>query len=329
MRDDHYVAQTYLKHFAGPSGMLRAYRKSDGRSFPCWPKDICHEPDGDIIPDFLSEPAYLGEFRGAFEPLWNHAVEALKARSLDMRDKLHIAGYWANLMICTPTWKRVAVEISNQRVLHIVKAHNVLSSEIGKPDQKVKEAIEAAERGEIIIETEGDYVRAQSARSVLTHAWGIYNADWDVFENDTGVEYVTSDNPASFEDLGDTWGPPGSVPFVRYLPVTPRLCLMCDLTRNPQLIREMKPDFQQEPRGTIRGGFVGLKTVERINVCTVKCAEDLVLCSAESQYVRDLASAYSRFRVENESAKFRRGTGFIIASRTRVIERKDRPSDEG
>jgi hypothetical protein len=204
MRDDHYVAQTYLKHFAGPSGMLRAYRKSDGHTFPCRPRDICHEPDGDIIPDFLSEPAYLGEFRNAFEPLWNHAVAALKARSLDMRDKLHLAGYWANLMVCTPTWKRVAVEISNQRVQHTVQAHNVLSAEIGKANHKVKEAIEAVERGEITIETEGDYVRAESARSALTYTWGLYNADWDVFENDTGTEYITSDNPASFEDQGDT-----------------------------------------------------------------------------------------------------------------------------
>jgi hypothetical protein len=79
MRDDHYVAQTYLQHFAGPSGMLRAYRKSDGTTFPCKPRDICHEPNGDIIPDFLSEPGYLGEYRAGFEPLWNSGVAALRA----------------------------------------------------------------------------------------------------------------------------------------------------------------------------------------------------------------------------------------------------------
>ncbi len=50
---------------------------------------ICHEPNGDIIPDFLSEPGYLGEYRAEFEPLWNHAVDALKRWSPDMRDKLH------------------------------------------------------------------------------------------------------------------------------------------------------------------------------------------------------------------------------------------------
>jgi hypothetical protein len=58
MQNDHYVAQTYLRHFAGPTGLLRAYRKSNGATFPCRPRDICHEPDGDIVRDFLSEPGY-------------------------------------------------------------------------------------------------------------------------------------------------------------------------------------------------------------------------------------------------------------------------------
>ena len=29
MARDHYLAKTYLKHFAGSDGMLRVYRKSD------------------------------------------------------------------------------------------------------------------------------------------------------------------------------------------------------------------------------------------------------------------------------------------------------------
>ncbi len=127
MAQDHYVAQTYLKHFTGPTGMLHAYRKSDGRSFQCRPKDVCREADGDVIPDFLSEPEYLGEFRGAFEPLWNGSVAALESRSGDMRDKLHMAGYWANLLVCTPAWRRVAVEASDRRMAHTVRAYNDIS----------------------------------------------------------------------------------------------------------------------------------------------------------------------------------------------------------
>jgi Protein of unknown function (DUF4238) len=300
--------------------MLRAYRKSNGATFPCWPKDICRELNGDIIPDFLSEPGYLGEYRAGFEPLWNSGVAALKARSLDMRAKLHIAGYWAQLLVCTPTWTRVAIAISNHNTINAVSAHNTISTERGRPNEKLRAAIEDVERGEITVQTEPDFVRAQSASSVLGFAWAIYNADWDVYENDTGTEYLTSDNPASFIDQGDTWEAPGRVPFVRLLPVTPKLCLRCDLTRNAKGFPNTARDFTKEPQGTIRGGLVDQETIHKINICTAKCAEDLVLGSVESDYVRDLTARYSGFHVETESKRFRERTGFLIANRTRCIE---------
>jgi hypothetical protein len=301
--------------------MLRAYRKSGG-TFPCWPKNICFEPNGDWIPDFLSEPGYLGEFRGTFEPNWDSAVAAMKAHSPNMRDKLHIAGYWANLLVCTPTWTRVAIQSSNQRIMHTVRAHNILSARIGKPDEKVSEAIRALERGEIVVETESDYVRAQSVHSIMQFAWGLYNAEWDVFENDTAVDFVTSDNPASCVDMGDVWF--GMPPFTRFLPITPKLCIMCDLTRMPEL-RGSKPDFTQEPKGTIRGGLIDLNTVKKINVWIAKNAEDLVLCDGENDYVQELTKTYSKFRVENDSALFEHGRGYIVSNRTRIIKRKDGP----
>jgi hypothetical protein len=65
-----------------------------------------------------------------------------------------------------------------------------------------------------------------------------------------------------------------------------------------------------------------MKGVQRVNVCVAKCAEDLILCSGESQYVRDLASTYSRFRVESESTRLRTSRGFIIGNRTRSVECK-------
>src|SRR5436305_669902 len=102
MPNDHFVAKTYLKHFADERGLLHAYRKADAKYFPTRPADICHEPDGDIIPNFLSDPAYLGAFRGAFEPMWNHVVEALKSGGCTNEVKFHVAGYWANLLVCTP-----------------------------------------------------------------------------------------------------------------------------------------------------------------------------------------------------------------------------------
>ncbi|MGX1322563.1 hypothetical protein AB7M17_006016 [Bradyrhizobium sp. USDA 377] len=87
MPDDHYVARTYLKHFAGDSGKLRAYRKSDGKTFPCASKDICKELDGDTIPEFITDEKLLGKYRAIFEGAWNPAVEALEKRVVDRRNE--------------------------------------------------------------------------------------------------------------------------------------------------------------------------------------------------------------------------------------------------
>jgi hypothetical protein len=132
-RQDHYVAETYLRHFSAPGGMLRAYRKSDNVTFPCRPRDICKEPDGDTIPEFLSEPGFLGEFRAGFEPLWNGAVKALADRQFGPYGKQIVAGYWANLLVFTPTWRRLGVGTYGKITVDFLEAHQQLSEKRGRP----------------------------------------------------------------------------------------------------------------------------------------------------------------------------------------------------
>ena len=90
MAKDHYVAQTYLKHWCDPKNKppLQVYRKSDLKHFPCRPRDVCHEWDGDLIPEYLTHPARLGKFRKIFEPRWKPTVERLCAGNIDPKDKL-------------------------------------------------------------------------------------------------------------------------------------------------------------------------------------------------------------------------------------------------
>ena len=108
MSNDHFVAQTYLRHFGDPSRghIMHAYRKSKGDEFPCHPKDVCHEWDGDTNP-LLSSPQFLGVYRKLFEPKWRLSVATLLENVLSAEDKFAISGYFANLLVCTPTWIRV------------------------------------------------------------------------------------------------------------------------------------------------------------------------------------------------------------------------------
>jgi Protein of unknown function (DUF4238) len=222
-------------------------------------------------------------------------VAAVEAKTPTDADKLHIAGYWANLMICTPTFRRVGTDLFNKTIELKLRAQNILAAENSKPEELLAEGIEAMDRGELKVSVDPDKVLAFGAVHAMKYAWQLYNADWQVFENNTGIDFITSDNPASYGD--SKWG---QRDHFQILPITPKLCLMCDLTKKPEL-RDTTPDFTKPPQGKIEIVDVPLETVERINITIAKSAESLVLSSSENQYVKDIAAKYSKFRVENES----------------------------
>ncbi|MGY3659233.1 hypothetical protein ACVJ19_005896 [Bradyrhizobium sp. USDA 376] len=316
MPDDHYVARTYLKHFAGDSGKLRAYRKSDGKTFPCASKDICKELDGDTIPEFITDEKLLGKYRAIFEGAWNPAVEALEKRVVDRETKLHVAGYWANLLIGTPTWKRTGIDLYNRDIELNLRARAALARENGQPEELLEEGIRALDSGQLRIGVEGNYIRARGAMFALKYAWKLYNADWRVYVNQTTVPFITSDNPCSFED-DPTWG---KREHALYLPITPKLCVTCDLTKQRDLAEQ--PDFTKAPKGMVIGNDASLETVRRINVYTAKSAEDLIITAEESEYAQFLATTYAKYHVEHESQMVRTGNAYLIGHRSRVIPHK-------
>ena len=63
MANDHFVAQTYLRHWLRPGQkLLHAYSKASAKEFPCRPADICHEWDGDLIQNISKTPTFSASF---------------------------------------------------------------------------------------------------------------------------------------------------------------------------------------------------------------------------------------------------------------------------
>src|ERR1700733_11828745 len=91
MSNDHFVAQTYLKHFGNPprGGLMHAYQKSAGQEFPCHPRSVCHEWDGDMNP-LLSSTRFLGDYRKLYEPKWRTSVATLLQNALSNEDRFAI-----------------------------------------------------------------------------------------------------------------------------------------------------------------------------------------------------------------------------------------------
>ncbi len=97
MPQDHYVAQTYLR--------AHAYRKR-GSGY------------------FTPSPDALGLWLKIFEPQWASVVAKLAAsHDLAADDKYVIAGYWAHLSTCTPTWRRVAADLQQRELDTMFSIH--------------------------------------------------------------------------------------------------------------------------------------------------------------------------------------------------------------
>lgn len=297
MAQDHFVARTYLKHFGNAaSGQLHGYRKSDGAQFPCWPKDVCREWDGDLNSAWLTRyPDLLGQFRKIFEPLWNTAVEALLCGACPPDHRLAIAGYVANLMTCTPAWRRVGVQLYNDHAAACLSfAKRMQEKHGGNPNLPV-DGIAMLETGQIKLDHDPDFVKAVVTRQLLDSAWMIYHQDWVVLANPTDYPFLTSDNPVAIEQVADVRRPP-----TRFVALTPKLGLLVRAVRTklPAIALELSP------MGQVSRRTVDATAAKRLNRLVARCAEDLVLSSTNSSAVATLVRNAARFRVETEFVEF-------------------------
>ncbi|MEX1204246.1 MAG: DUF4238 domain-containing protein [Dongiaceae bacterium] len=305
MSKDHFVAITYLKHFGDPglNGMLHAYRKSDGATFRCWPKDVCHEWEGDENPEYLrNNPGALGNYRRIFETHWNRSVETLLAGRITHETKLLISAYIANLMTCTPAWRRVGIDSFEKSLLSYLSFVKRMKEKHGGQPELPVEAIKALEQGRIKISANPAYIKAAVTRQLLEQTWNIYNQAWVILKNETDEPFLTSDNPValySSPNIGD--------PFQRYLTINPKLAL--DIMVRRDLIIPFDADHASEylrrpPMGRVVDRNAVKADVKNVNMLIVQCAEDLVFSSRASPVIVKLVKKYANYRVEAVVGEF-------------------------
>jgi len=265
MEQDHALAQSYLKHFgdASKGGMLNTYRKADGTVFACWPKDVCREWDADIN-SMLSESGLLGDFRTLFEPSWNLSVGTILGGDVVAQDKLAVSGYIANLVACTPTWKRIGAKMSNEQ----------------EP------------------QTGPSFNKAIYTRQLIDCAITTYGADWRIIENPTDQPFVCSDNPLAYWERG-----PMVQPTIRYVPITPRLCLEISYDGRKISRTRLTPDdvraiFEKAPTGTVERVRYNKAGARFINRVVAQCAEDVVFSSVALSGIEEYVKKYARWRIE-------------------------------
>jgi hypothetical protein len=323
MSQDHYVARTYLKHFGDPEcgGMLHGYRKPAGDTFPCWPKDVCHEWDGDINPA-LKDPGLLGAYRDYFEPHWNPSIAQIASGSLRHQDKWAIAGYLSNLMACVPAWLRVnqqcMADMRGTLVRESLRAQKSRGMPLNKAQQQLLDFLDSGKR----LPMDPNEAKARAIHDLVDHAWRAYNADWIILRNDSQQPFITSDNPVAFGwsgRLGD--------PVRRYLPVTPNLCVGVSFDPARHDERNLTPELLEQdlkagPRGVVRSGTARPIEVREINKLIVQCAEEQIFSSKAFDQLPPLTRKYGRYRLESEGFEGLARGGLHIGTRYVVRERR-------
>lgn len=281
--------------------MLHAYRKSDGLAFQCWPKDVCHEWDGDLNPLILDRPELLGDYRKIFEPQWNPAIQKILEEEVSANDKFVIAAYMANLMVCTPAWRRVGQEMYAQNMVSTLTVKNEVMTKRGQQDELLDQGLAMIREGVLRVEVDPNHIQLATTRKLLVYACLAYNLDWLVKVNDTDQPFLTSDNPVAMRFSGRHLDP-----LTRLFPITPQVAL--EVTYNPKTLPRISVDdvpeiMNSSPRGKVRRSRAEAGYVRMVNRFVVQCAESLVFSSRPDTGAGKLVTKYATHRMVSEPAE--------------------------
>ncbi len=150
------------------------------------------------------------------------------------------------------------------------------------------------------IEIEDDFTKHLVTKWLLRVTALLYHQTWTIFENDTGYEFLTSDNPSAIIPKDH----PNQL-FVRVLPLSPRLCLSSAIDMR---CTNIDPDPTVPPRGNINRVRIDSARAKSINELIVLSAEDIVISSGQNDAIKRMVAKRADFRLKLEHASLPTGS---------------------
>lgn len=324
MPQDHFVARTYLAAFIDPDtvrgsisrGTIHAYGKRDLKPFTPSPATICKTLNWDQNPKYLSPPDALGLWLKTFEPHWASAVGRLSENHDLSRDvKFLLAGYWAHLSTCTPTWQRVATQLQQSELDEKYLERFIEQTTVNLEQYpRAQEYLPLVKDGILRTIIDPDYPKGVATTQLHLHQWYLYHQEWEVIWNGTDELFITSDNPSCFDyTYGNEFHP------AKYLPLTPRLALWTNIERDK--IPEMKKGSAELPPPARKstGHRATPKFVRDMNVLIIQSAENIVLASKPKSYISTCVQKYKNWRVRvSDMIKIPADDGYYEITQTRA-----------
>ncbi|HAW6249041.1 TPA: DUF4238 domain-containing protein [Legionella pneumophila] len=269
---DHYVAQTYLRHFICYKNHVFVYRKKTGTKRSKGPekiKNICHKQGWDIC-QHLDNVYALREFLNVIEPAWNLFIKSIKDETLH-EIETHESGelpvimkgvlYIAYLRLLSPRSIKMAQKLREGM------ANQFLATQADKIEDLTSKQRQLIKDGKIQVQfNDPVYFKGFAINQLDWLPQYIYSRNWDILINNTKTKFITSDNPIIFKNFYLKNGRIIQVDnqfMPLYIPLTPDIGLVIKKEQGTQI--NYKESLEAE--------------VNALNEEMVKFATDLVISS--------------------------------------------------
>lgn len=269
---DHYVAQTYLRHFSCYKNHVFVYRKKTGAKRSKGPeniKKICGERGWDIC-HHLENAYALREFLNVIEPAWNIFIQSIKDETLH-EIETHEASELPVIMkgILYITYLRLLSPRSIEMAQKLREgiANQLLATQVDKIEDLTPKQRQLIKDGKIQVQfNDPVYFKGFSLNHLYEVSEYIYSRNWDILINNTKTKFITSDNPLIFKNF---YMKQGKIIHIDnqfmplYIPLTPDIGLVIRKEQGTQI--NYKETLEEE--------------VNALNEEMVKFATDLVITS--------------------------------------------------
>lgn len=302
-KKDHYVARTYLKSFSVPNkpGLVNVLRKSNlQRLNEVHVGTICHVNNWSTNEYFAGNERLVEDYLQHYEPKWNGCVDVLRQAGFNFDTKQNMAGYIAYLRACTPTAARLA-HISAEETAQL--GYDIIERmERKKVSAELREQIEkdSSKYGAPQIQVNENFPKALGIKGLPKLQERLLNFRWIILRNETGIPFLTSDNPVclNYENGRDCCD------------------IYCPITSEIAVIIESAREQTQENDALAK---ISVEGVVLFNELIVKSAEDMVIFGDASN-AEVLVHKFRDWQVGQLIIKIPEGSGTMLVSQQRAMK---------
>ena len=316
MPKDHYVAQTYLKHFLDPElgNLLHAYNKGTLKHFTPTTKNICCAQDWDTNPYFEDERA-IEHYLRVVEPKWNYGVEDIQSLLEYEEVKFFMAGYIAVLAACTPSTIRTLTHATSEI---IAASGNILARQMQENPERFPDVEplpsdifeQIMESGGLTAKVDPKHTHARTMQNLVNLQWHFYKSSWMVLKNETDNPFLTSDFPVAYyyPNLSS------AIPY-RYVPISPEYAILINLSLHDADRKAPKEPIKEYPITDINISEIKPKFSKILNKLTIQGAEKFIISAYDQPWIMQVVKRYKDWRMDSGTVRLPYENGELIMSR--------------